>query len=97
MYENTDEKYDEIVSLIKYFRNNFQAHVETEEAYMESIQYEEMEVQRLAHDIFITRLKLMNLDEFDITKQHELEEFVEFLTEWLITHIAHMDKRIGKT
>lgn len=96
VHEDINEKYDEIVSLIKHFRNNFQAHTEVEEEYMESIQYEELEVQRLAHDVFITRLKLMSLDEFDMTKQRELEDFVEFLTEWLATHVANMDKHIGK-
>ena len=95
VHEDTDDKHEEIVSLIKHFRNNFQVHVESEEAYMESIQYEELEVQRLAHDVFITRLKLMDLDEFDMTKRRELEEFVEFLTEWLTTHIIQMDKHIG--
>lgn len=94
---DTDEKYDEIVSLLKYFRNHLQVHIEAEEEYMESIQYEELAVQKLAHDVLVTRLKLLNLDEFDMTKQRELEECVAFLTEWLITHIVQMDKHIGQS
>ena len=63
---------------------------------MESIQYEELEVQQFAHDVFMTRLELMNLDEFDMTRQNELEEYVEAMTEWVAAHVIHMDKHIGK-
>lgn len=94
--DDSDEKYEQIVNLLKHFRNNIEVHIKNEEEYMESIQYEELEVQRLAHDVFMTRLKLMNLDDFDMTGQNELEEAVRFLSKWLVTHIVQMDKHIGK-
>ena len=94
--DDSDEKYEQIVNLLKHFRNNIEVHIKNEEEYMENIQYEELEVQRLAHDVFMTRLKLMNLDDFDITGQNELEEAVRFLSKWLVTHIVQMDKHIGK-
>ena len=94
--DDSDDKYDKLLSLAKYFRNSIQVHFKNEEEYMESIQCEELEVQKLAHDVFITRLELMNLDEFDIARLNELEEYVEFMTEWLAAHIINMDKRIGQ-
>lgn len=94
--DDGDDKYDKILNLAKYFRNYIQIHFKNEEEYMESIQYEELEVQQLAHEVFIARLELMNLDEFDMSRQNELEEYVEVMTEWLVAHIIHMDKHIGK-
>lgn len=96
VHDETDGKYEQIVSLLKYFRNNLQSHIASEEKYMESIQYEELEVQKLAHDVFLTRLKLLNLDEFDMNKRNELEEIVASLTEWILAHILQMDKNIGQ-
>ena len=95
---DSDDVYDRILNLLKYFRNRIQAHFKNEEEYMESIQYEELEVQQLAHDVFIARLELMNLDEmdmYDATRRSELDEYVEAVTEWLVAHITNMDKNIG--
>ena len=94
--DDSADKYDKIVNLLKHFRNTMQVHIKNEEAYMESIQYEELEVQRLAHDVFNTRLELMDLDNIDISRHHELEEYVESLTEWIVAHIVHMDIHIWK-
>lgn len=94
--DDSDDKYDKILNLLKHFRNLIQVHFKNEEEYMASIQYEELEMQQLAHDVFIARLELMNLDEFDMTRQKELEEYVEAMTEWVVAHIIHMDKHIGQ-
>ena len=94
-HDDSEDKYDKILNLSKYFRNYIQVHFKNEEDYMESIQYEELEVQQLAHEVFVARLELMNLDEFDMARLNELEEYVEVMTEWLVAHIINMDKRIG--
>ena len=98
-HDDSDDAHDKILNLLKYFRNRIQAHFKNEEEYMESIQYEELEVQQLAHDVFIARLELMDLDEFDMfdaSKRSKLDEHVAALTEWVVAHIIHMDKNIGK-
>ena len=94
--DDSGDKYEQILNLLKHFRNHIRVHFNNEEEYMESIQYEELEVQKLAHDVFLTRLDLMNLDEFDVTREDELEEYVEAMTEWVAAHVIHMDKHIGK-
>lgn len=91
-----EEDFDQIINLLKYFRNSITVHFRNEEEYMESIQYEELEVQQIAHDVFLTRMELMNLDGFDISRQHELEECVEAMVEWVLTHILHADVNIGR-
>ncbi|MCH5261962.1 MAG: bacteriohemerythrin [Lachnospiraceae bacterium] len=96
VYDDTDEKYDKLVNMLKHFKNTMLAHLKSEEEYMESIQYEGLELQRLAHDVFSARLELLNPDEFDASRQTELEEWVEVLSEWVVTHVANMDVNIGR-
>lgn len=38
----------------------------------------------------------MNFEHIDEHQQETLEEMMEFLTEWLVNHILHSDKKIGK-
>ena len=95
--DDIEENFDKILNLLKYFRNCITVHFKNEEDYMESIRYEELEVQQIAHDVFLTRMELMNLDDFDISRQQELEECVETLAEWVLTHILHADVLIGRT
>lgn len=96
VYDDTDEKYNKLANLLKHFKNAMLDHLKSEEEYMESIQYEGLELQRLAHDVFSARLELLNPDEFDASRQADLEEWVEVLSEWVVTHIANMDILIGR-
>ena len=62
--------------------------------YMESIHYEGLDAQRRAHEAFISRLEEMDLNHIDENQQETLEDLMEFLTEWLVNHILHTDKKI---
>ena len=95
-HDDLEENFDEILNLLKYFRNTIDVHFKNEEEYMESIQYEELEVQQIAHDVFLTRMELMNLDDLDRTRQNELEEYVAAMTEWFVSHILSSDVLIGR-
>lgn len=94
--EYSYDKYDEIVRLLEELKDYTKFHFQDEELYMESIHYEGIEAQRRAHDAFVTRLEGMDLEHIDEHQQESLEEIMEFLTEWLVNHILHMDKRIGQ-
>ena len=37
----------------------------------------------------------MDLEHIDDNQQETLEDLMEFLTEWLVNHILHSDKKIG--
>ena len=90
------DKYDEIVTLLSDLRTYTKVHFKDEEEYMESIQYEGLEAQRVAHELFIARLDEIDLNEIDTHQEDTLEELMAFLTEWLVNHILHMDKRISQ-
>lgn len=96
VYDDADDKFGKLINLLKHFKNSMLDHLKSEEEYMESIQYEGLELQRLAHDVFSARLELLNPDEFDASRQAELEEWVEVLSEWAVTHVANMDILIGR-
>ncbi len=91
------DKYDEIVYLLDEMKRYTIFHFADEEKYMESIQYEGLPAQKRAHDAFIAKIENMDLEQIDTHQQDTLEELMHFLTEWLINHILHADKKIGKS
>ncbi|MDE5717285.1 MAG: hemerythrin family protein, partial [Lachnospiraceae bacterium] len=93
--EYVHDKYDEIVHLLEELRDYTKFHFADEEKYMQSIQYEGLDAQKRAHEAFVSRLEEMDLDHIDENQQETLEDLMEFLTEWLVNHILHSDKKIG--
>lgn len=91
------DKYDVIMDIIDELRDYTILHFNDEEKYMESIKYEGLEHQRLAHQAFVDRLNDINLNEVDDNQQEYLEELIEFLMGWLVNHILKMDKLIPVT
>ncbi|MBQ6807044.1 MAG: bacteriohemerythrin [Lachnospiraceae bacterium] len=90
------DKYDEIVHLLEELKNYTKFHFADEEKYMESIGYEGLTAQKRAHDAFVARLEEIDLEQVDEHQQETLEELMQFLTNWLVNHILHSDKLIGK-
>ena len=88
------DKYDEIVHLLEELRDYTKFHFQDEEMYMESIHYDGLEAQKRAHEAFVSRLEEMDLEHVDENQQETLEDLMEFLTEWLVNHILHTDKKI---
>ena len=88
------DKYDEIVSIIDGLKDYTLFHFNNEEAYMESIGYDGLEAQKMAHQAFIDKLNEMDLFSVDENQQESLEELISFLLNWLVNHIMKMDKKI---
>ena len=59
------DKYDEIVDILNELKDYTVMHFQDEERYMESIGYEGLELQRMAHNAFVNRLNEINLDDMD--------------------------------
>ena len=94
--DRSADKHTKVVDALENLHKYMQGHFRDEEQYMESIGHEGLEVHRLAHDVFSTRLELMHLNAESLADEDELEEFVLFLFEWLDTHILQMDRNLGK-
>ncbi len=88
------DKYDVIVHILSELKDYTIMHFQDEEEYMESVNYDGLELQRIAHSAFIERLNEINLDDVDDKQKEYLEELLEFLLGWLINHILKMDKKI---
>lgn len=88
------DKYDAIVDILNELKEYTVTHFSDEEAYMEKIHYEGLPAQKTAHAAFVDKLKQINLENVDEHQQEYLIELVEYLLNWLSTHILKMDKRI---
>ena len=79
--EFTPDKYDKIDAILEKLRDYTVKHFSDEEAYMESIQYKKIFTQKIQHE--------ENQDE-------QIMDILNYLTDWLINHILHVDGQIPK-
>ena len=89
------DKYDQVRHILGELKDYALKHFEHEEAYMESINYKHMFIQKVQHDQFREKINDMNLEHFDENTEKLLSEILEYLTNWLINHILEHDKQIG--
>lgn len=92
------DKYDEIMRILTELKNYTEMHFRDEEAYMENINYPDLEAQRRAHNAFIEKLVDINYEELENLDDHQqeyLQDILDFLAKWLINHILKMDKLIN--
>lgn len=99
--EFTPDKYDQIDAILEKLRDYTVKHFTDEEAYMESIQYKKIFTQKIQHQEFIKKLDEFidqhEKDEGDQAQQDEqIMDILNYLTDWLINHILHVDGQIPK-
>jgi hemerythrin len=90
------EDLEEIKGILKELENYTKGHFYDEEEYMASINYEGLDAQKRAHAAFINKLDTLDFKQIKERPQENMEELIEFLIQWLINHILHMDKKIPK-
>lgn len=88
------DKYDEIVHILDALKDYTILHFQDEEAYMEEIKYEGLQAQKYAHAAFVDKLNEIDLEKVDDNQQEYLEELIDYLLDWLVTHILKVDKKI---
>lgn len=93
LYSVTDS-YDEFLNILAKLKEYTERHFADEEAYMESISYEGLDVQKRAHAAFIEKLGTIDLTRVDEDPQKYMESLIEFLLNWLVRHILYIDKLI---
>lgn len=90
------DKYDNMCEILDKLKEYTMMHFEHEEQYMEEIGYTKFFSQKVQHEEFREKLELVDLNEADENPEEALQDILTFLTDWLINHIMHMDKMIGK-
>lgn len=92
--EFTPDKYDDIMDIIEELKDYTVKHFSDEEAYMEEIGYPGLEAQVAAHTAFVYKLGEVDYGRVDEDQHEYLLDLVEYLLNWLSTHILRMDKKI---
>lgn len=92
--EYLHDKYDQIIYILRELKEYTEMHFADEERYMESIQYEGLAHQQIAHEAFVKRLQELDLEQIDENQTDCLEDLIQFLLTWLSNHILRMDKLI---
>lgn len=90
------DKFDHIVTIIGRLKEYTIKHFADEEAYMESIQYKRMFTQKIEHAAFVEKLEEIDFDQMDREQSGALLKILEFLGDWLVSHILEKDKLIGE-
>lgn len=90
------DKYDRIVIILEELKSYTIFHFTAEENYMESIGYKRMFSQKVEHSKFIEKMNKINLDEIDKNQDEYIIGILEFVVNWIDSHILTTDKLITK-
>ncbi len=91
------DKYDQIVEIIQELQDYTHYHFEAEEKYMQSIGYNKFFSQKVAHGEFLEKMDNIDLTQVDDGQNEYLIEILDFVTDWLVHHIAKKDKLIAES
>ena len=81
--------------LINNLKDYAATHFAHEEAYMESISYKNMFMQKVQHDALRRQMAEWDLDSIDEHQEETIDEILSIVTDWLVDHILTYDKQIG--
>jgi len=82
---------DSLKLALKDCANYVQTHFHDEEILMRASEYPDFARHRMEHEAF-TRKVLETVQNFDSINMTKALEFVKFLYNWILSHIAHEDK-----
>jgi len=89
---NDEEEQEYFKKVVEKAVEYVRVHFATEEKIMKQTQFVGFEEHKKAHETFILEV-LDNARAFQKEKRINLEEFTSFLKEWVLTHVAVMDKQ----
>jgi len=89
---NEEEEQEYFKQVVEKAVDYVRVHFATEEKIMKQTQFVGFEEHKKAHETFILEV-LDNARAFQKEKRINLEEFTRFLKEWVLTHVAIMDKQ----
>lgn len=92
--EDVNDKYDDIKAIIIELRKYAEIHFKDEEAYMESINCEFIDLQKSEHNDFIKYVHDFEIHKVDQNEDKYIMEILDFLYDWLVNHILKKDMLI---
>ncbi|OPJ55830.1 bacteriohemerythrin [Alkalithermobacter paradoxus] len=88
------DKYDKIVEILKELEEYTIFHFAEEESYMKEIGYKKMFTHKIEHDEFVQKIRNIDLESIDNEQNECLLDIVNFIVDWLVSHILEKDKLI---
>lgn len=89
------DKYDKILAILEELKEYTVYHFQSEEAYMKSIGYSKLLSHKVEHDDFIAKVNNIDLYKVDENQDEYITEILNFLVDWIGTHILGQDKLIA--
>ena len=90
------DKYDYILRVLQELKNYTKYHFQHEEEYMLSVGYKRLLSQKVDHADFIEKLDGFDIENIDENQKSSLLELLDFLNDWLVSHIYKKDKLIAE-
>lgn len=90
------DKYDNIRDVLQELRDYTKNHFDHEEAYMTSINYKRMFMQKVQHDSLRKTVEEWEIDELSEEQDGMITDILNLITDWLVNHILENDKLIGE-
>ncbi|HEY5584651.1 MAG TPA: bacteriohemerythrin [Ruminiclostridium sp.] len=86
------DKYDGIVRLISELKDYTIFHFTYEQEYMQSIGYRKYFTHKVEHDDFVEKINNVDMDKIDLDHEQYLLELMDFVVDWIATHILETDR-----
>lgn len=86
------DKYDRIVAILGELKDYTVYHFKSEEEYMASIGYKKLLSHKVEHDEFIKKINNIDFKSIDHNQDKYLLETLEFVVNWISSHILGKDK-----
>lgn len=87
------DHYDEIMVLLDELLEYTEYHFKFEENLMKTYNYEAFEQQEREHIFYVNKIKSISSKDIDNNQQQAIIEIVDFLSEWISSHILFSDRK----
>lgn len=92
LLDDAYDRYDYIMEVIQELLDYTQYHFTYEEALLEKHNYERLAIHKKEHGYFVAKIRSLLTRDIDEEQSKTLQELVEFLSEWISTHITFEDR-----
>lgn len=93
MTDDDYDHYDEIIELLNELLDYTEYHFKFEEELMAKYQYSGLNEQIHDHNFYVQKIKSISSRDVDTEQQKTTLELVDFLSEWISSHIMFSDRK----
>lgn len=93
----TIDKYDKVINIIEELKSYAVYHFKAEEEFMLDNEYRKYLSHKIIHDEFLEKVSKVDLEAMDENQNEHLLSIINFVVDWIATHILGTDKLIAET